>query len=376
MSISTITDEPLRYVKGYQGVTSTVTVSNMNGGRLIGFGGGQPLRHAAAYDRAKSGIIWATSNTTTPMMDLAGTGYVVDGISFLGDDYSGAGGYDGYTLYGGNPTAGIEVSYDAGLGPGKHIIDNCSFFQMARGLKAGDYAETNSSCDNVTVRDCKFYNCDVGLETNHAQAMDWDFFHPIFTPVGTPPSSPVCFQLRGAGIIKIYGGLVEIAGDIFNLDNTNNNIGQNNAAAEIYGMKIDSNCGADIKIVNSQPNGNDFFGGFDLKVHDIVLPSLVGGSHVSNGKHFAHIAGGMTLHLIGCKFMSDLTSAFTFDDTDSGSQIDRVIIERCRFHTLTAGANLFDTANSTGSCWLDFVRNQDYYGNRLTDVEDTEITST
>lgn len=345
---------------GFTNITSTISCPNKAG--LVVSGDGTAWDMNSDLKGSWSSILWTTTNTTTPMIDVRGVNSEWSNFALHGDTKD--------DTYNGRPTAGILCSYDAGLGSGKHTFKNLTIERCAAAIQAGE-GSTDSNCDSIRVERCRFKSCDKGFYVKNSQCLDCLFDQCLWTtPVSGESTNPAMFHYEaGGGLTANKCTVVDIC-DVLRLSQVNEGglIGHNNGLFVINDLKVDT-LAIGTTLLNCDVTSAEYnFMPVDVHFQNAMV-SGNSSSYEAEAKYIAKLSGGCKLFLHACKLQPDMTQSILWDTANSDVVGTSVIIENCSIRGISTIQDMFDIEFGQGNIkvvaknnWSDGVMLADYSG--------------
>ena len=344
-------------------VSDTLLSPHVFGGGLRGKGVAEPIAYGHSLQGIASRLIWAGSRDPEAVADTDWYGNPNGGANSLVEDDPRprdtllhiTGGelvletlcLDGATrdqITGGSPVAkcpvGVLVNRTGlGIGTGEFHARKLALNYFEVGIQFATNLWEHS-CDATTWYDVFFHRCDTAVKTRNIQGMGQVFFRPRFwqTPIG--------FDFEAGGDLTCYGAYSASNFTFLKFRNDDyRGFGGNNSKYHIYGMKLDANARESLLV--DMEAGDAYI--------DYQADILFDGLHIGLGATTAtmfNISDATALHVRNSKNLRN--SMFKWNTSGSKSLI---VVENCRLNSNVASAvDLFDAANSTGTCMC-IVRN-------------------
>lgn len=323
---------------GENDITATLLTSNKCGLVVQGHGAVWGINPAHSQMGSRSTIVWATSDTSNPMVDVRGARTTWRDLSLHGDAWKGS--TAALELYGGRPTAGFLVSYDAGLGPGKHLFDNVVVEKCTAAWQAAE-GVNDGNCDTTFVRHARARDCQYLLYCRNLQGMGWDFEHCHYSEY----TDGAVFQYEAGGDLVARYLLVTSRSTVLNLVPVSSGaIGSNNGNFNIHDLKVDTQARGTtlVSLTNRQCKTNiNFWGGH---------VSGNGYYYATENKRMINTRGGPCITFSGTWFTMGVDDSIIWD-TDADSYIASVHFNDCRL-SATSIAAMFDDDDSEGNIYV------------------------
>lgn len=351
-------------------VTDTLLSPHVLGGALRGKGVAEPIAYGHTLQGIASRLIWAGDRNPASVLSMAywGNPPKEPGVPLQSPTLLPStrprdtllhvtGGelvletlcLDGATrdqITGGSPVAkcpvGVLVNRTGpGIGTGEFHARKLALNYFEVGIQFATNLWEHS-CDATTWYDVFFHRCDTAVKTRNIQGMGQVFFRPRFwqTSIG--------FDFEAGGDLTCYGAYS--ASNFTFLKFRNNDaygFGGNNSKYHIYGMKLDTSARESLLV--DMEAGDSYI---DYQA-DIVFDGLhIGVDAAPTSATMFNISDATALHVRNSKNLRN--SMFKWNTSGSKSLI---VVENCRLdNNVAAPEDLFDDANSTGTCMC-VVRN-------------------
>jgi hypothetical protein len=322
-------------------ISSTIVTPNRAGLVVLGHGSSWQDINSSQLG-SYTFVTWGTSNTTTPMIDLRGINSYWSNMALCGDNKTDS--------YGGAPIAGFNVTFDEGLGSGKHTWDNITFEKLPVGIKFGE-AFGDNNCDSGYAMNCRWRQCSKGIYVVNGQSLDTVLTHCLWESGAT---DPVVFHYEAGGDLTVYQLTVVDKADILRLEQKNFSgsygLGSNRAMFRIHDMKTDSQANG-LTLLHCV-TGASYHNRYDVNV--LFTGALISGddTYVSGGDYLAKMRGGCRLTVRDSFIRPGTQDSILVNNTDS--TVGPVIIKfyDCVLNGLTTADDIIDSANSDGSVRL------------------------
>jgi hypothetical protein len=341
---------------GTSNITSTVVTQNKAG--LVIEGHGSLWDFNPNLNGSHSKIIWATNNTTTPMIDCRGIHQYWRNFSLCGDDRN--------LQYGGKPTAGILVSDDAGLGPGKHVFEKFTIERCVAGIQAAE-ALNDSNCDVSTVNSGYWRNCQKAFYAKGAQTLDWVFHQGQWTQPDTSNGRTAVFHYEAAGSLTSHEFAVvsTTSCDVLRLSqiHSGGKIGHNASSFAFNGLKVDT-LAAGTTLVNVDQTATycDFMPAM-VSFTDCKISGL-SASYAAENQSMAILGGGIKVFFYRNRFAIDTTGSVKWHTSNSDIADTEIWFVNCKLYGVSDALSLLNITDSDGSILLHVVGcgMPDYHG--------------
>lgn len=340
-------------------ITTTLTTQNKTGLTVNGHGNSWSFNPNSSQMGSRSAVVWATSSTTLPMVNIAGGAQSSwRDMSICGDSWN--------DTHGGKPTAGFLVSALAGLGSGKHTFNNVSIQKCATAFQAGT-AVGDDNCDMCAVSNCRIRQCDKGFYSKNSQAMAWTFDKVLYEAY----TDGVFFDFEAGGNLIARNPVAVSRCSILRLNQiytgTSTGIGANNADYNIYDLKTD-----DLAKGTTIVNVPSAAGSHAVKANINFFGGHISGnaySYAGEGKRLMILRGGPRVKLDGMWITIGADNSIEWHTTGD-SYTTSILIVGCRL-AVTSIAAMFNSGASDGPINVIAFANVGGSGAPLSDVNVT-----
>jgi hypothetical protein len=339
-------------------VTTTLTTPFSIGGGMRGKGVAEPLAYTHSLQGLASRLVWAggsrgsgTENTNAWTGSVTPTVRPLDTlVHYTGSDMS----LEQFCLDGATRSQidesiakcslGLLINRTAnGIGTGKIHARKLTFNYFDTAIQVGTHLSEHS-CDESAWYDVMIDRCGTGMLTKNLQGMGHTFYNLRFwrTNIG--------FDFQAGGDLTCYRTFLSDEITLLKLRNQASSFGLNNGKYHFYGVKTDAQ-GEYGKLVDMEAGSNYYS-------IDILFDGLhVGTNTLTNYDHMFHIADRTILQVRDSKNLRKGMFRWTTSTAAKANNQTFIIVENCRLMSnVTAALDLFDSANSTGSCHV-IVRN-------------------
>jgi hypothetical protein len=332
---------------GQTNITDTVVTLNEAG--LVIEGHGSLWDFNPNLNGSHSKIMWATNNTTKPMIDCRGIHQYWRNFSLCGDNRN--------LQYGGKPTAGILVSDDAGLGPGKHTFDKFTIERCVAGIQAAELT-TDSNCDVSSVLNGNWRHCQKAFYSKGTQVLDWSFYKGQFSNPDESAGKAAVFHYEGGGSLTstAFAVVSTTPVDVLRLSqiHTGGKIGHNASSFLISSLKVDTLSAGTTLINVDQTSAECNFMPATVAFNDCKI-SGVSDSYAAESESMAILGGGIRVHFYRTRFAIDITESVIWHTSNSDIDGTEIWFVNCKLYGVENPLDILNITNSDGPIFLHVV---------------------